>query len=543
MRLRYGTVLLILLGSAMALLVVSHEPSLQDLIAAGDLSGVQELLDSHPELANALIEKTDKGRGTYSISVLCFSLERRQPQIAKALLEAGANPTLNIGFRSPLCMAALEGYTELIPLLAQKGDNPNLADEYGHPPLALAKNVQTAQALLDSGADVNARNDKDETPLHFRATLGDIEVAALLIKHGANVNAKDNQGLTPLHKASSECLPEKADLLIDHGADVNSSDNKGQNALRYTIEWRRYFLGLCGLERPEFYQTLQLLISRGAEADAGELVYAGGLERLKEKVKIQPELIQTYRFNRETLLTIAINEGHSDIVEYLIEKGADVHTSGRFKDPVLHLAAIAGNPKTAELLIKAGLDINAEGVHGELPLHWVSRLPSDGPDQRPCDYDEVARVLLDAGSQVNVGTQQAWSTIGCGVAGKEPVDQISYYLNNLEVRRSSQQVQTMMPPELAFDVGDTPLHSAARWGRINIVKMLIEAGAEIDSGNVLNQTPLHYAVVYQHPEVVKALLAAGANPSIKTSKNLDAVQLAEKVAGQEILTLLTAKAK
>ena len=99
----------------------------------------------------------------------------------------------------------------------------------------------------------------------------------------------------------------------------------------------------------------------------------------------------------------------------------------------------------------------------------------------------------------------------------------------------------MAPPALAFDVGDTPLHSAARWGRIEIVNMLIEAGALIDPKNALNQTPLHYAVVYQHPEVVKVLLKAGADPTIKTNKEMDAFRFAETIGDSAIISLLKEK--
>jgi ankyrin repeat protein len=294
----------------------------------------------------------------------------------------------------------------------------------------------------------------------------------------------------------------------------------------------------CGLERPEFYQMLRLLISSGADADAGDIVFAGDLERLKEYMRAESDIIHTYRFRREPLLIIAIKEGHAEIVEYLIENGADVHAVGRFKNPGLHLAAFAGNPKTVELLIKAGLDVNATGVHGELPLHWVSKLPNIDPYRRQCHYDRIAQLLLDAGSQVNIGAHQAWIGIGCGVSGNEPIDQVSFYLQNLKARRTNEQIQLMAPPELAFDVGDTPLHSAARWGRLDIVNILLAAGAEVNAANVLDQTPLHYAVVYQHPEVVKTLLAAGADPSIKTNKDLDAHQFAEIIADPELKNIL-----
>ncbi|MBN2211895.1 MAG: ankyrin repeat domain-containing protein [Sedimentisphaerales bacterium] len=513
---------------------------LQDAIVAGDLPNVQQLLKEYPELASTTIATPSKGRGGYEVSALFFAIKSGQSDIAKALLAVGADPTRDMDRGKLLCYAACQGYADLIPLLIQKGLAPNVESQrmFERPVMALglAKDTKTAQALLDCGADVNARTKNAETPLHTLVSFGAIDAAPLLITHGADVNAKDNHGQTPLHLASWFCQTEKARLLLDNGADVNALDNEGRNALRRTIEERTD--NSWGLERPSFYETLQLLISRGSDADAGAVVYAGDLKRLEERLEREPGLIDTYQFRGESLLIIAIYEGHDDIVEYLFKKGADPGVMGRFKDPALHLAAFAGNPKTVELLIKAGLPVNQKGAHGELPLHWIARLPNEEPYQRQCHYEDIAKILIDAGSELNAKAQAAWISIGCGVDGKGPIDQISPYLSNLKATRSNIHVQLFAPPALAFDVGDSPLHCAARWGRIEIVKMLIEAGARIDQTNALGQTPLHYAVVYQHSEVIRALLKAGADPTIKTNKNMDAFLFAETINDPTIVSLL-----
>ena len=72
------------------------------------------------------------------------------------------------------------------------------------------------QRELNKGADVNARGFLGSTLLHNAARWGHKEVAKLLIAKGADVNAKDNRDLTPLDWA--EDFPEMRDLLRKHGA-------------------------------------------------------------------------------------------------------------------------------------------------------------------------------------------------------------------------------------------------------------------------------------------------------------------------------------
>ena len=86
-------------------------------------------------------------------------------------------------------------------------------------------NQETVKALIEAGADVNAKDEDGNTPFHFAK---DAEIARLLIDKGANVNAKNNKGETPLHFAKNA---EIAQLLIDKGADMNAKNNKGETPL------------------------------------------------------------------------------------------------------------------------------------------------------------------------------------------------------------------------------------------------------------------------------------------------------------------------
>ncbi|CAG2240184.1 unnamed protein product [Mytilus edulis] len=75
------------------------------------------------------------------------------------------------------------------------------------------------KTLISLGANVSARNKKNQTPLHLARNK---EVVELLIQNGADVNCKDSNNQTPLHLAR---VKEVAETLILNGADVNSRDS------------------------------------------------------------------------------------------------------------------------------------------------------------------------------------------------------------------------------------------------------------------------------------------------------------------------------
>lgn len=90
--------------------------------------------------------------------------------------------------------------------------------------------IAEMQELIANGADVNERDVRGRTPLHYPANF---EVAKLLIEHGADVNASDNYDTTPLHNASYKGEYETVKLLIDAGADINAKDCDGITPLMY----------------------------------------------------------------------------------------------------------------------------------------------------------------------------------------------------------------------------------------------------------------------------------------------------------------------
>ena len=128
----------------------------------------------------------------------------------------------------------------------------------------LKGNIATVKQYLDNGVNVNAKSEPGLTSLHcavnedFKGSHR--ELAKLLIDKGADVNARDDILDTPLHGASNK---ETAEILIKAGADVNAKNINGKaivyssarNATNVSVTWKMY-LGL-----------VELLIAKGADVD------------------------------------------------------------------------------------------------------------------------------------------------------------------------------------------------------------------------------------------------------------------------------------
>src|SRR5687767_11572615 len=123
-----------------------------------------------------------------------------------------------------------------------KGAEVNTRDRRGSTLLMHAAAFGSSEAvklLLDSGADVNAKNGVDASPLLWGA--GDPAKAKLLIEKGANVNATSKLGRTPLMIAAAcvDCL-DTVRLLVEKGAEVNAKDQRGMPAIVLAAQFRNF---------------------------------------------------------------------------------------------------------------------------------------------------------------------------------------------------------------------------------------------------------------------------------------------------------------
>lgn len=150
--------------------------------------------------------------------------------------------------RTLLHIAAAAGNLHMVEFLLAQGADANAVDGGGHPPLYAVANgcksggADIVRALAHAGAAVNAcEGVKRCTPLHMAARRGNVEIAEALIASGAALEARDSLGDTPLRRAVNCARPGIAALLIAKGADPHSIGSKGLTPLTAarSVELRR----------------------------------------------------------------------------------------------------------------------------------------------------------------------------------------------------------------------------------------------------------------------------------------------------------------
>ena len=101
---------------------------------------------------------------------------------------------------------------------------------------ALIGDINNLKKGLNNGANINAQDDIDFTPIHYSARLGHYEAVKLLLEKGANINIKDTIGELPIHKIENLKVTQ---ILIEKGADVNAKNNQLQTPLDNAIRFKK----------------------------------------------------------------------------------------------------------------------------------------------------------------------------------------------------------------------------------------------------------------------------------------------------------------
>eukprot|EP00899_Mesostigma_viride_P016477 jgi/Mesvir1/24830/Mv22070-RA.1 len=189
--------------------------------------------------------------------------------------------------------------------------------------------------LLASGANRDARNKREETPLHLASQLGHLDIVRLLVENGVDKEAEDfNSNKTPLHWASILGLLDIVQLLVESSANKEAKDKFGHTPLSSVAEWglQRFaehltFWGAVDITAREQLQSVPLVIEtpRDFVYLIRDLVTDGAYASAKDKVG-------------NTLLVLSKQFGNLDIIQFLIERGADVNAVD--KDPSSHRFAI-----------------------------------------------------------------------------------------------------------------------------------------------------------------------------------------------------------
>jgi len=256
----------------------------------------------------------------------------------------------------------------------------------------------------NNNADVNINDEYYDgwTPLHWVAYVGNVEVAQLLVSSGANVDAKDDHGCTPLHLATEHERLGIVQLLVSCGADVNAKNQNRKTPLH------------CAAERNSNVEVLQYLVSQGADINTknwrGKTPLLVAAECNSNVEVLQYLVSQGADVNVEiadgvTLVHLAAEHNSNvEVLQYLASQGADVNAESEYGWTPLHFAA-GHNPNVDVLryLVSQGADVNAKSEYGWTSLHYAAKSNSNV---------EVLQYLVSQSADVNAKNED----------GKTPLD-------------------------------------------------------------------------------------------------------------------------
>ncbi len=348
-----------------------------------------------------------------------------------------------------------------------------VAGELRLPEAAKQQNRAALTELLGQKADPNAAQVDGTTALHWAARNDDLETAKLLLRAGAKAGAANRYGVTPLALACTNGSGPMVKLLLDAGADANTTLPGGETVLMTA-------------SRTGKLEPVQWLIARGANVNASEAQQG------------------------QTAIMWAAAEGHTAVVEALI--AAKAEWNGRLKSgytPFL-FAVREGRIGVVKSLLKAGASANEVVEIAPSAPPRPSRMPRNGVSALVLAvtnaHYELASVLLDAGANPNAA-EAGYTALHVlptvrkpGVGDNDPPPDGSGNLSSLEFVRKiaakGADLNARMTKKVPFGMtainvmGATPYFLAARTADAELMRLLVQLGADPKIGNAEGTTPL-----------------------------------------------------
>ncbi|XP_048241787.1 transient receptor potential cation channel subfamily A member 1 homolog isoform X2 [Haliotis rufescens] len=413
----------------------SQGPDIHKLARQGDVVSLKDALDERRDGRTRKVdEKDDKGLTPLQHAVMYDS-----PEVVNYLINTrpaegleAANHLVQDKYGLSLAHYAaksVRGITRNAPGTVNTWGNDD--EQYSASVSSDERRSQTCLELLvqKDAKEIKLIYMKEEehgqTPLHFAVMSGSIDSVKTLINKDRNshkkqlIHTKDDQGLTPMHVAATYRQLDIMKYLMDRGAEFAEQDKDGSTPLHYA----------CSAGTGAGVEMVDLLLQRANSKEMMEKKDTGG----------------------NTCLHIATENGHEEIVQKLLDNGANVSVARNDGMYPVHLAVISGNLKIVKSFVTKTESHNLEKNTKSTTLHLAAQY----------NQLEIAQYLL-----------------------KE--------LHGLVAMKD--------------DNDNTPLHIAALFNQSQIVKLLMEYGGEIDAKNLKGRIPLHGAAKMGHIESLDILL-------------------------------------
>jgi ankyrin repeat protein len=480
----------------------------------GNLSSLKEMLNEDSELANCVW-------GYFS--PIHFAVRSGHTDAVQLLLEHGAELTKSpIGWSDDLLTKAKDrSYEEIVNIINQhltQNYNVSLGGSELMKLITKGKKEEALRLLDTSPEMIHSSDERGNTPLHWAVLTRDLPLIDSLIHLGADLCAKRMDGATPLQVVfegdywfrSNRDLSEKAmrnewflgGYLVARGAayDIWTASSIGDTdqVASFLLKDRSLANAKNSVgKRPLGYAskyghtvTVKLLLEQGADPIAEEKDAPHG-----------------------SALWAAAKGNYEDCAKLLLEYGADPNGGVESSGNCLYIATSRGNHSLAKLLYTYGASMSLDSacflgrvdLVGEI-IAANPALVNTGGDYGPLcmavgeGYLEIVKMLIRSGAELN-GPWYANNYMGYAIdSGAEMVKFL---------------LESGADPNHSNWLGVTYLHKAAYLGNLEFAQLLIEFGADLNAiDEEYNSTPLGWAAKYGRVEMFQYLLTKGANPSL-----------------------------
>jgi uncharacterized protein len=437
-------------------------------------------------------------------------------------------------------------------------------------------NPAAVKALIAQHADVNAAEADGMTALHWAVRGNDAQTVLMLIRAGANVNAASRYGMTPILFAAQNGEPAVIAALLKAGANPNSALPEGQTALMTAA-------------RTGNVESIKLLVETGARVDSKEqwqgqtalmwaaaqnnaaavktLIGLGADKNERSKLLSFPEfkwetsgmVVTVLPRGGWTPLMYAARDGAAEAVAALADAKADLNASDPDGTTALMYAITNAHFDTAAVLIEKGADPNVVDSTGTTALYSAVDMHTMGPMlSRPSpklvdklDSAEIVKMLIAKGANVNARLKRP-------IIGRHhtPTGDASLGEGTTPLARAAKsndlQLMKMLldagaDPKLTLKDRTTVLMISSAGGAvvgayavaipvteessIEAIKLCLERGVDINAFNTNGTTAIHSAVQRGAEKVVRYLAEHGAKLDMKNKQGRTPLDIALGVGG------------